>query len=254
MNTGTVTNAAPLEAEHEALRAGLLEAHQPQNAHERVLVEEFIDATWDLKAARRVDREFWFYVGGHYGAGPSGIAQAQFQEKEGRFRTHLRDRASCERSYYRALAALKALGRNLPRTLIANGRPSAADPPQSPAPEPPSAPPSPEPLLPHPETANHSGRRSQVRPLEPVDHSILGLQYRWIAVLAWIALQLQRLAPAPAVAVVKNPRNVAVAELPRRNSGARVIPFRRPVLVPRASLVPRLRDPALRPRLAVVAA
>jgi hypothetical protein len=50
-------------------------------------------------------------VGDHYRPGPAGVALAQFQEKEARFRIHLRYRVDAERSYYRALEALNALTR-----------------------------------------------------------------------------------------------------------------------------------------------
>ncbi len=134
----TETIQVSLETEYDTLRAELLEAHQPRNAHERVLVEEFVDAVWDLKAARRVDREFWFYAGSHYASGPAGIAQAQFEENESRFRTHLRHLAMAQRSYYRALDALKALRRDLPRAVPATDpapqvEPKKQDLPQSPA-------------------------------------------------------------------------------------------------------------------------
>ena len=106
-----------LEMEYDRLYDELMEAHQPRNAHERVLVEEFVDACWDLKAARRVDREFWSYVGGHYGRAECGVAEAQFHEREVRFRIHLRFRTNAERSYYRALAAVKSSKRERPRAL-----------------------------------------------------------------------------------------------------------------------------------------
>src|SRR5215467_9487430 len=91
-----------LENEYDRLHGELMEAHQPRNAHERILVEEFIDACWDLKAARRVGREFWCYAGEQYGRAECGVAEAQFHEKEARFRIHLRFKADAERSYYRA--------------------------------------------------------------------------------------------------------------------------------------------------------
>lgn len=37
------------------LRADLLETHRPADAHERIIVEEFIEACWDLKCTRQVD-------------------------------------------------------------------------------------------------------------------------------------------------------------------------------------------------------
>ncbi len=148
------TIPSTLEAEHEALRAGLLEVHQPRSAHQQVLVDVFIDAVWDLKAARRVDREFWFQAGSHYAPGAAGIAEAQFKEKEGRFRIHLRHLAMAERSYYRALDALKALHRHQPRALPAAGETSQ--------PQPPAAPRSEQPQLRYPVNISHSGRRSQV--------------------------------------------------------------------------------------------
>jgi hypothetical protein len=94
------------EAEYERFRAGLVRVHQPADEHEAVLVEEFIGAAWDLQKSRRVARIYWSYVGEHYRKGEIGIAQAQFQEKETRFRCHFKYRLSAERSYYRALNAL----------------------------------------------------------------------------------------------------------------------------------------------------
>jgi hypothetical protein len=94
------------------LRRGLTEAHQPSNTHERILVEEFANAYWELLRVRRIDKEFWEYLGGHYNRGEAGIAEALAQEKETKFRTHLRCRAQAERSYYRALAALDHLHRD----------------------------------------------------------------------------------------------------------------------------------------------
>jgi hypothetical protein len=102
-------------AEFEDLLRSLEQTHQPSNAHERILVEEFASAYWEFRRARRIDREFWEYVGGHYNPGEAGIAQALAQEKESRFRIHLRLRAQAERSYYRALDALERMLRNRDR-------------------------------------------------------------------------------------------------------------------------------------------
>src|SRR5215831_11198146 len=99
-------------AEFAELRRGLEETHQPANAHERILVEEFVYAYWELIRVRRIDREFWEYIGGNYKPGEAGIAEALAQEKETRFRTHLRIRTQAERSYYRALAAVERMRRD----------------------------------------------------------------------------------------------------------------------------------------------
>jgi hypothetical protein len=105
------------EQEFAEFRRGLDEAHQPANMHEHFLVEEFAQAAWELRRVRRIDREFWQYIGGHYNRGEAGIAEALAQEKESKFRIHLRLRAQVERSYYRALDALERMHRNHGRTV-----------------------------------------------------------------------------------------------------------------------------------------
>ena len=102
-------------AEFEQLHRSLEQAHQPENAHECILVEEFAQAYWELKRVRRIGRDFWFYVGEHYNSGTSGIAEAIVQQKDARFRTHFRLRAQAERAYYRALDALERMHRNRDR-------------------------------------------------------------------------------------------------------------------------------------------
>ena len=92
----------------ELLR-GLNKAHQPANLHEGILVEEFANATWEFRRVRRIDREFWEYIGAHHPRGEAGLAEALAQEKESRFRVHLRLRAQAESGYYRALAALERM-------------------------------------------------------------------------------------------------------------------------------------------------
>lgn len=91
---------------------GLFSAHKPADAHERWLVEELAAASWTWRRARANDKEFWEYIGGHYNRGNLGIAEAVAQEKEARFRTHLRVMAQAERQYYRALAAVERIHRN----------------------------------------------------------------------------------------------------------------------------------------------
>jgi hypothetical protein len=103
------------DKEFAEFRRGLDEAHQPANMHEHFLVEEFAQAAWELRRVRRIDREFWHYIGGHYNRGETGIAEALAQEKESKFRIHLRLRAQAERSYYRALDALERMHRNRDR-------------------------------------------------------------------------------------------------------------------------------------------
>ena len=98
--------------EFARLRRELDETHQPADVHERILVENFAHAWWELLRARRIDSQFWEYVGGHHGRGETGIAEALAQEKETRFRTALRLRTQAERSYYRALAALDRMHRD----------------------------------------------------------------------------------------------------------------------------------------------
>src|SRR6516162_7214741 len=100
------------DKEFAEFRRGLDEAHQPANMHEHFLVEEFAQAAWELRRVRRIDREFWQYIGSHYNRGETGIAEALAQEKESKFRIHLRLRAQVERSYYRALDALERMHRN----------------------------------------------------------------------------------------------------------------------------------------------
>lgn len=92
--------------------AGLISAHQPSDAHEQWLVEEFAAASWAWRRARATDKAFWEYLGGHYNRGNTGIAEALAQEKEARFRTHLRHMAQAERQYYRALAAVERMRRD----------------------------------------------------------------------------------------------------------------------------------------------
>jgi len=99
-------------AEFIELLRGLEETHQPANAHERILVEEFAHAAWEQRRVRRIDREFWEFIGSHRKPGAAGIAEALAEEKETRFRTHLRLRTQAERSYYRALAALERMHRD----------------------------------------------------------------------------------------------------------------------------------------------
>src|SRR5450756_1221427 len=79
---------------------GLISAHQPSGAHEQWLVEEFAAASWAWRRARATDKAFWEYLGGHYNRGNTGIAEALAQEKETRFRAHLRHMAQAERQYY----------------------------------------------------------------------------------------------------------------------------------------------------------
>ena len=146
------------EQEFAEFRRGLDEAHQPANMHEHFLVEEFAQAAWELRRVRRIDREFWQYVGGHYNRGETGIAEALAQEKESKFRIHLRLRAQVERSYYRALDALERMRRNRDRAArqlttapadrptdphageACTATPLACTAPQSSAPEPQSSP------------------------------------------------------------------------------------------------------------------
>ena len=104
--------AHELPDEFRDFLAGLNEAHQPRDAHERMLVQELADASWAWQRARANDREFWDYMGGHYNRGNAGIAEAMAQEKEARFRTHLRHMAQSERQYYRALAAVERMTRD----------------------------------------------------------------------------------------------------------------------------------------------
>jgi len=129
-------------AEFAELRRELEHTHQPANAHERILVEEFAHSYWELRRVRRIDREFWEYVGSHYSGGEAGIAEALVQEKEARFRTHLRLRTQAERSYYRALAALERMHRDRNRrpalirrenTVAAPGGPALTAAPPKPA-------------------------------------------------------------------------------------------------------------------------
>jgi hypothetical protein len=114
------------EKQFTEFRRGLDEAHQPANLHEHILVEEFAQAAWELRRVRRIDRDFWEYVGGHYNRGEAGIAQALFQEKESRFRTHLRLKTQAERSYYRALDALERMHRDRDRQAVKARREIAA--------------------------------------------------------------------------------------------------------------------------------
>ncbi len=220
----TETTQPSLEAEYQTLHAELLAVHQPRDAHERLLVEEFVDACWDWKAARRVDREFWIYAGSHHGGGHSGVAEAQFKEKEARFRTHLRYRADCERSYYRALGALKNLSRDTRRPSLAAQPAPAADSFTNPA----------SPLIP----ADRLGMPDNV------NQSLQILRHSWLAVLAWIALHMQPSAPVPATAgrrsslatlLVADRQNVPVRQFPHWDPRVRVLPFRRLPSGPRAS-------------------
>jgi hypothetical protein len=102
-------------AEFEELQRSLEQTHLPANPHERILVEEFAQSAWELRRVRRIDRDFWEYIGGHYNRAEAGIAEALAQEKESKFRTHLRLRAQVERSYYRALAAVERMHRDRDR-------------------------------------------------------------------------------------------------------------------------------------------
>lgn len=129
--------------EYREFLAGLNDAHQPRDAHERMLVQELADASWAWQRARANDREFWGYIGGHYKRGNAGIAEAMAQEKEARFRVHLRHMGQCERQYYRALTAVERMHRNrgrgqqvpasrettsAERALAATAEPAAAEP------------------------------------------------------------------------------------------------------------------------------
>jgi hypothetical protein len=103
------------EEEYRDLLAGLAAAHQPRDRHEEMLVQELADASWAWQRARATDQEFWDYMAGHYSRTNAGIAEALAQEKEVRFRTHLRQMAQVERQYYRALAAVERMHRNRDR-------------------------------------------------------------------------------------------------------------------------------------------
>ncbi len=97
---------------HEHL-AGLISPTSHPTPTSRGLVEQFAAASFRAwRRPRATGQAFWEYVGGHYHRGPGGIAEALVQEKEARFRPHLRQMAQAERQYYRALTAVERMGRH----------------------------------------------------------------------------------------------------------------------------------------------
>src|SRR4051794_34940359 len=52
-----------LPDEFREFLAGLNQAHQPRDAHERMLVQDLADASWARQRARANDGEFWDYMG-----------------------------------------------------------------------------------------------------------------------------------------------------------------------------------------------
>ena len=100
------------DAEYEHLRTDMLAAHQPEGAHETMLVEELAHAYWRLLRLHRVENHFWNYIGGHHNRGEAGIAEALVQEKDVHFRAFFRYYAQIERSYHKALAAVNQIKPN----------------------------------------------------------------------------------------------------------------------------------------------
>ena len=91
---------------HRQLVSGLMAAHKPQDEHERMIVQQLAEASWEMRRARAVNTDLWEHVGGSYNRGTAGIAEAQLQEKETRFRTHFRDRLFAQRQYDHAMRDL----------------------------------------------------------------------------------------------------------------------------------------------------
>ena len=91
---------------YDALRAGLLQSHAPENAAESALVEELVNAYWRLLRLHRVETKYWENLGGTYNRGDEGVAEALIQTPDRQMRNFFRYYGQIEKSYYRALAAV----------------------------------------------------------------------------------------------------------------------------------------------------
>ncbi len=126
---------------YDHLRAGLIQAHAPQNAAEQTLVEELANAYWRLMRLHRVETQYWEHLGGSYSRGDEGVAEALIQTPDRQMRNFFRYYGQIEKSYYRALAAVNQIQRDQaqkPKAFQANGFVSqnSAEPPANP-PQPP---------------------------------------------------------------------------------------------------------------------
>lgn len=97
---------------YDALRAGMIQAHAPENTAEQTLVEELANAYWRLLRLHRVETKYWENLGGSYNRGDEGVAEALIQTPDRQMRNFFRYYGQIEKSYYRALAAVNQLKRD----------------------------------------------------------------------------------------------------------------------------------------------
>ena len=98
--------------DYDKLRAGMIQAHAPENVAEQALVEELINAYWRLLRLHRVETRYWEHLGGSYNRGDQGVAEALIQSPDKQTRSFFRYYAQVEKSYYRALTAVNQLKRD----------------------------------------------------------------------------------------------------------------------------------------------
>lgn len=98
--------------DYDEIRAGMIQAHAPQDSAALALVEELANSYWRLLRLHRVENQYWEHLGGCYNRGDQGIAEALIQSPDKQTRNFFRYYAQIERSYYRALAAVNQIKRD----------------------------------------------------------------------------------------------------------------------------------------------